>query len=463
MPSTENVSVKKLKLDLENFRTVPQENEIGAVQAMISINSSWFWSLMKSLLEDGYHPTENIIVLKTGRRLSTMTVKEGNRRVGALKLILGCLPIDKIEIPDEIREMINTLRAEWVDSNSKVPCVVYENSEADTVDKMITLTHGKGEQAGRDIWTAVARARHNRDKNNASEPGLTLLEKYLDAGRSISPNQAERWAGDYPVTVLDEAIKGLSTRIGAETAADLAEKYPRIKHRSAIDEIVKHIGLKVIRFSTIRDKSADFAVKYGIPTLEIQPAETETEEREQVKPRDQATGNRDAKERQPVRKKAEAQSIGDPKAVKKTLKKFRPCGENREKLVALLIEARSLDLSTYPHAFILLLRSMFEISAKAYCKDHENDGGLSFSEKNGREKYLVDVLKAIYKHLTMDGKDREVTRMLHGANMEMTNPNRILSVTSMNQLVHSTSFSLTPKEICTVFHRIFPLLDAMNR
>jgi len=41
---------------------------------------------MESLLDDGYSPTENIIVLDNTDHL---VVKEGNRRIAALKLILG--------------------------------------------------------------------------------------------------------------------------------------------------------------------------------------------------------------------------------------------------------------------------------------------------------------------------------------------------------------------------------------
>jgi hypothetical protein len=319
MPSAENISVKKLKLDLKNFRTVHQENEIGAVQAMISIKPEWFEALMDSLVEDGYHPTENIIVLKTGKQSSTMTVKEGNRRIGALKLILGYLPIDEFEIPNHIKEKIDTLGAEWIQANSKVPCVVYDSSDVDTVDKLIALTHGKGERRGRDIWNAVARARHNRDKRNVSEPGLTLLEKFLAETRRITPNQAERWAGDYPLTILDEAIKRLATRTGTETAADLAEKYPKIKHRHAIDEIIKDIGLKVISFNTIRDKSADFAVQYGIPAAECEPSKPTTAQSEQQTGSKADAGRRSAEKENGAASKSEASSLFDPKGIKKLL------------------------------------------------------------------------------------------------------------------------------------------------
>ena len=63
MPTTSQLEVSKLKLDLKNFRTVPQKKEIDAIKAMISIKPDRFFAVMESIIEDGYLPTENIIVL----------------------------------------------------------------------------------------------------------------------------------------------------------------------------------------------------------------------------------------------------------------------------------------------------------------------------------------------------------------------------------------------------------------
>ena len=56
MPTTDILEVKQLKLDLRNFRTVPQKDELCAIHAMVSVNPDSFWALTESLLADGYHP-----------------------------------------------------------------------------------------------------------------------------------------------------------------------------------------------------------------------------------------------------------------------------------------------------------------------------------------------------------------------------------------------------------------------
>jgi hypothetical protein len=53
-------------------------------------------------------------------------------------------------------------------------------------------------------------------------------------------------------------------------------------------------------------------------------------------------------------------------------------------------------------------------------------------------------------------------RKFHGPITELRTPSGVLSITSMNQLIHGKSFSLSARQICTMFHNIFPLLEAMN-
>src|SRR5690606_20856990 len=59
-------------------------------------------------------------------------------------------------------------------------------------------------------------------------------------------------------------------------------------------------------------------------------------------------------------------SAKDPRHVIRTIRNFHPLGNGRAKIVELRDEAKTLKLNRQPHAFCFLLRSMFELSAKAY-------------------------------------------------------------------------------------------------
>lgn len=483
MPATELMPVTKLKLDLANYRTMRQNGEQKAIEAIIAIKPDWFWALTESLLDTGYLPTENILVQKSGGSRPSFEVKEGNRRVSALKLIHGIVPLDGLPVPSHIAEAIQNISPKWKRENAKVPCAVYEPEEADTVNRIRSLTHGKGEKAGRDGWTAVARARHNREENGVSEPALDLLEKYLAQGKNHTAQQAQRWAGEYPLTVLAEAIKKCAPRIGLSSGNELAASYPKIKFKTEVENIMRDIGLSVVRFDSLRH--GDVLTTYGIP----EPATAGGKGKGKADaagngtggtPGDSGTGKGDGKGKGGTadaaagngsnagagatngngKPKERAIPLEDPRNVARALKKFVPRGPNREKVVSLLIEIRKLKLDTNPIAFCFLFRSMFEIAAKAYCKDHAADG-LASARSDGNDRSLVDVLRDITAHLTNNKKDKEATRRLHGAMVELARPEGILSVTSMNQLVHNPRFAQQERDIAILFASVFPLLEAM--
>src|SRR6185312_9737459 len=250
MPTTSQLEIEKLSIDLKNFRTTPQKKESDAVKAMISIKPDRFFAIMESIIEDGYLPTESIILLKDGTKL---IVKEGNRRIEALKLIHGHFRINDYGIPTSIIDKIKALGPVWKKDNAKVPCTIFNSSEADKADRVVTLAHGKGEKASRDPWNSVARARHNRDVKSASEPALDILEKYLKAGQNLTGQQKERWGGDYPLTVLNEAISKIYSRFEVVSSAELAKKYPKINFLSGLEEMIRDIGLEQLETRDFRN------------------------------------------------------------------------------------------------------------------------------------------------------------------------------------------------------------------
>lgn len=461
MPQTKPVPVKDLALDLGNFRTVKQPTERAAIDAMISTSPDRFWALTGSLLDSGYLPTESVIVLRDGKKL---TVKEGNRRVAVLKLIHKVQPLAGLDVPDAVADRIKAVTAAWRRDNDTVPCTIYDVGDAATVDKIVTLAHGKGEKAGRDQWNPVARARHNRSMNGATESALDFLEKYLEDGKNLTALQKARWSGAFPLSILEEAMKRIAPRLGLASATTLAGLYPNIKHRDAVESIVHDIGLDQLGFDRIRDKDVDFGATYGLPVAKASGGGTKGKSGSQ-RNGSKAGAARAAAAAATKRKQAAAQraiATGDPRAVKRLFQDFQPVGKKREKLVALQHEIITLDLRRTPLAFCFVLRSMFELSAKAYCADHAASGGPSATKASGEERHLVEVLRDITAHLTKNKTDKAKLKELHGAITELAKSEGILSVTSMNQLIHNPRFSVTTSDVAVVAANIFPLLEAMS-
>ncbi len=469
MAISKNIEIKELKLDLKNFRTTPQKKETDAITAMISISTERFHAIMESIIDDGYLPTENIIVLKDE---GGYIVREGNRRIAALKLIHGIYKLDKFTLPASLVKKINALSQTWKDANKNIPCSIFPKSESLKVDKIVSLTHGKGEKASREKWTSVATARHNREANKTSEPALDLLEKYLKTGKNLTEKQKERWGGDYPLTVLEEAMRKLFDRLGYKSTSELANAYPSISKKSELEEVMVEIGCENLDFKKIRevysDETVDFGSAYRLPP-KITPKPTSgnsNNSSNNSRPNAKPSGTNSSNDKggstntsQGVKKRAF--STNDPRHVKLILKGFSPAGKKREKVVALRDEMRKIKIKDNPIAFCFLLRSIFELSAKAYADEH----GISTTKttKNGaQDKKLADLLKEISQHITGGNSSSPLGKAMHGAMVEIGTPDRLLSVTSMNQLVHSSTFSIDSSSACGVFSNVFPLLEAMN-
>jgi hypothetical protein len=433
MATQDYIAVSSLRLDLNNYRTTKQMDEESAISTLIAINPEWFWALMESIVDDGYEPTENIIVMKIK---GGYIVKEGNRRIACMKLISENL--EGIDLPSNIGEKIAALTGEWKKENAKVPCTIYDESEKDKVQKLVARIHGKGQKSGRDNWNALAKARWSRDEGGNDEPGLDLLEEFLAKGKTHSPLQRERWSGEYPITVLDETLQKLYPILKMENARQIVISYPK-KNKSIIDKVMFDIGEKTLGFQQIRDPNTFWGNQYGL-----------------TKPKD----NKVVKK---VRKKKIALASTDPKSINNALKKFIIYGAGREKVKTLCDEIKTINIENYPHAFCFVLRSMFEISARVYCDEHGPSCGLTFTNNQGKEKSLAAVLDDITKHLTQNGSDKNKIKELHGANARINKPDSLLSVTSMNQLIHNPNFSISPSEISTLFNNIFPLLREMNQ
>ncbi len=469
MPETKPLPVADLVIDLKNFRTVSKKNEVEATLAMISLSSGPFWALMHSLLDDGYLPTENIIILKApdSKGKEHFLVKEGNRRIAVLKLAHGLIKSNRIEIPDDLEAKIKALSPAWKKANGVVPCAIYETVAADTVDKIVTMTHGKKQLAGRDAWEAVARARHNREKNKASEPGLDMLEKFLKKTNDLSATQIDNWGGKYNLSVLDEALKALASRCGFESAKDFATSYPNVGgFRQPLDKMIKAIGHGLLGFPHLRDPNDDFATSYGFPAPKPTPPPAGTGTGTSASGTGSGTGAGTAGgggnssgagngAGKSPRRKSGSSSIVDARTVRRKLWSLQ-FGKKREKVITLLNEITKLKLADNPIAFCFLLRSMFEISGKIYC----DENSISTS-RNGYDHSLKELLTNVTNHLTAGGKDVQKTKDLHGALAELKNGAGFLSITSMNQLVHHKSFSTSDSHICSVFSNIFPLLEEM--
>jgi len=279
-------------------------------------------------------------------------------------------------------------------------------------------------------------------------------------GTNCTQDQAKRWAGEFPLTLLNEALQKLAPCLSFKSTSELVKHYPS-KNKRVLDRLLHDIGMELLMFPHVRDSSVFFGSRYGVsPVSASTGASTQGASGSRPEEAGQESGTSAAGTTTASGPRAYASN--DPRSVKRALKRFIPRGLGRDKVVTLCNELKNINIEKCPHAFCFLLRSVFELSAEAYCADHQAASGPSMKKGDGSDKHLVDVLSEIKVHLTKNGQDKNMTKRLHGAITELARPSGLLSVTSMNQLVHNPHFLVLPADICTLFSKVMPLLEEMN-
>jgi len=473
MPTSQTIPVRKLRLDLKNFRMLPQPDEVSSVHAMIMIAPNKFWGLLDSLVADGYLLTDNIIVLRNPK--GQLVVKEGNRRVACMKLIHKLIQDPRIQIPLARAQAIDALSREFLKVHSELPCVVYEMAEASVVDRLVTLAHGKGESASRDAWESVATARHNRDMKNASEPALDALEKYLKRGSNCSKDKVDQWGGSFPLSLLAEVLQRLAPLFGEKNGTSLAGAYPSIPHLKTFDQIVWDVGMEAISFPKIRADRNYFTTHYNLvdpnPAKQAAAAGVGGNSNAASGAGGSNSGSGTAGSTSPAssgaakntRGKNKTATIDSPAGVKQLLRTYAPRGKDAQKLATLVGELKLLNIAKTPFATCFIIRSIIEIAAKQFAA--ANGVSMIKQTPNGpKDKPILTVLAECRAELVKGHppKDPHV-RSLDNAMATLSNKRGSVSIDALAQLHHHPRFAIKVSDLCIEFSNIFPLLKELTK
>jgi hypothetical protein len=470
MPERTAKKAADLSLDLENFRMIPQANEVASLKGMIDVGPKEFWGLMESILSEGYTGEGNLIVLRDDDDPEKLVVKEGNRRLAVIKVARGLIALhEDAEVPSAVRRALARIPAEERADRKDIPVLIYPSEQADVVDRIVSRKHGKGGHAGRADWNSVPRARHNRTQGQ-KEYGLDLLEKYIDRGKNLTDQEKASWQGHYPLTVLNEALPRIVAFLGESVnVKDLVATYPRSSYRIALESIMAAIGRHALTVPGMRnppDESVWSPVFYGFvaPGGPGQPTGSE--------PGQEASSSAAGASSEPESTGASGSSGGSHDSAKPDafetyadlqnwFKNLRVVGDHREKVAILAKEAARINVDKAPHAVAFVVRSMFELSAKAYCKEHHGQKGVpSYGEKEGK---LDTALLAIIAHIR-NLEDNQ--SLLYGAERELIHDDQhphFLSMKSMHQLIHNPHFIIDGGRFRQSFKNLKYLMEALNQ
>lgn len=225
----QKISVDLLKFDPINPR-IPNEIDGSDENEVIGylLSDANVDDLMKSLLSQGYFEGEPLLVCPSKSNDGTYIVVEGNRRLGALKLINGFHPPRKE----------NTIKAILGESDRKIseaPCIIYEEREE------ILGYLGYRHITGIKEWDHLAKARYLKqlyDKtiSEAKNENLSSTQIYKILAKNIGSK--------YPS--VQNLLRGLEVLNFADDSNILEDigKEPNAIHFSLLTTALTNASIK---------------------------------------------------------------------------------------------------------------------------------------------------------------------------------------------------------------------------
>lgn len=173
MHTTKSIRLNELQLDVDNSRfgdSVDSQRE--AIKLMVESQGQKIIKLAKDIAEFGIDPSENLIVIHSEENKRDFIVKEGNRRVTALKLIEN----PSLAQSASVTTIFENIRKSRKAVITEVNCIIFDNDE---YSHWINLKHtGQNDGAGRVGWTTPEQLRYMA--RNGKESFSNQLYSFID-------------------------------------------------------------------------------------------------------------------------------------------------------------------------------------------------------------------------------------------------------------------------------------------
>jgi hypothetical protein len=457
MPSEPQLlDVKKIQLDLSNYRVGKQQSWPDALKAMIEEQGQRLLKLAQHILDHGINPLESLaVVASTDVAEEGWISVEGNRRITVLKLLHEPQLANGTSIEQQITKLAKRKDA----LPSKIRCVIFA-SKADAY-VWIRLKHDTGWAGEATVpWTPMAQLRAAADQGLAP-PAHDLLEFVMSNGE-LDDELRERLAGhDFPVTTLERLLDSPSVRteLGLALGADrLKGKFAKQWTLEILSEIVRIIGHEkfedkpfTVRTINTVDQQRVFVQKL----LTVRPRPEKPILEWPIFADTNMTPDTEVAEQTSIQ--------GQKPASQKAAPKSNPRSTDRKHLVEarcpikppvgrannILWELKKLDVEKFENAVSILFRVFLELSVERYIAKHKVT--LPPDAK----------LRPKVQAVMHDMKAKKLMSDFKAVSVAVGTPDSIISIATLHAYVHHSTFHPSPKELKIAWDRLQPFIETL--
>lgn len=472
MATLQKLSLASIVLDLDNFRTMHQPDEAAAIFAIIQASESKVRNLAKDIAETGLSLANNIVVVSMEDEQGKYVVMEGNRRISCLKMIENpeLVPSSNPQLKNFFQSLAASTNADWRAQNlENINCVVCSEAEA---LREVERRHATGQDGvGLENWEAMARLRLSR-KLGIPVPMLEIVEAFISADSSFNNTVRQALFHAYPITTFERWFIPLASFLGT-TPEQLAADYPTHPKKQSIDKLLRHIADGETVTSRTHEKVKDhilpalanvyFPASPPAGSVSSAPPASGGAQPNPVPPpaataQSGSTSSATAPSNSSQAARGNSPSIRKVNKFNQVVKNFSARGADHQKIQTLIDEIKRLKIADHPHAFVMLLRSIIDISVHSYC----NANGIQTQIPAGtrmKDIELNNLCVTVANH--METQDGTLVRKLHGVKNLFSTAASPLSITSMNQTVHG-QYVVNPAHVAPDLQSWAPFLIALH-
>ncbi len=394
------ISVEDIHLSLDNPRNTESENEDEALRKLVKKENKKLLELADDIVNFGLNPLENIGVFPSEEYDGKYIVAEGNRRVVTIKILNNPKKVQELDL--YLYSKFSELASEY-EAIKKIEVFIFKDEYEANYSHWMEIKH-LGEQKGRGItkWGAEEKARY--DKNKTGKNILIDFWDELDKNgilsyyeiRMITKTNWERILRNIGLEFLNILKKDDKYIIPYKELEDFKKKIKCI-HRRLAGKSVGYVYNQELIESFLNEVREEL---YGTfeNTHDNQSSFFEDDNSEQDK-KDENIYEEDKADNDT--KTEEKTETDTGKAVSKNKKDlFNGCKtiipngfkirSSNARINRVVSELKTLNPDDYPNACGVLLRVLFELSAKHY---NEKDGIIDKTE----EEFLQTVTQASNK------------------------------------------------------------------
>ena len=444
--------ITDLLLNVNNPRFNPVEHQLEAVHAMIEDQGEKLVELAKHIATHGLSPMEIILVQPFG---GYWIIREGNRRVTALKLINE--PELVPETKAKLKKEFISLSLDIEDSLLRnIPCVIVTNEEI--INEWIRLKHtGENKGIGTVSWDAQQTSRFATQISGKSDPRTQLFESLRmneDIPHTLRGNFSAIKKTNYDRLLGDPQVRkllGVETKNGEYYLAKGVNAYllTILSDLTAGDFSVGKIYSKSDRETYLKEVNErvaqnDIAIAPSPVSnihTSVTPAHTPEGPSIPLDKQVPEVGGKAGKKNYPINRKYLI-----PAQHKLTIMHAR--------VLKIFNELKVLDCEQYPNAVSVLFRVFIELSCDCYIESRK------ISEVNVDSKFgkkITAVADDIENKKLMSKNDLHIVRKM------TSDQTQNQSVRTFHSYVHNKSVTPVASELKAAWDDLWTFIEMMWR